>query len=110
MHEQPSYEHVFIDTTHYHSDKSNDDMTICDIVSPNNNFDNNEECVLDMLYDNALDDGPILLDNPPYLEIVTHSCEDKNDIPAVHDNTLVSKSPILFLNLSSFTIEEKNEL
>ena len=48
VHEQPSYEHVSID-----SDNSNDDMPICDIVAPNNNFDNNEGCVLDMLYDNA---------------------------------------------------------
>ena len=37
-------------------------------------------------------------------------CEDKNDIFAVHDNTLISKSPILFLNSSSFTIEEKYAL
>ena len=84
-------------------------MSIINFDVPNNDF-NDDEYILDMPYDNALDDGPILLDNPPCLEIVTHSCEDKIDTLVVHDNTLVSKSPILFLNLSRFTIEEKNEL
>ena len=103
------HEHVIIDSDLY-SDESDDHMPIIDIVAPNNNFDDNEECVLDMLYDNALDDGPILLDNPLCLEIVTHSCEEKIDTLAVHDNTLISKSPILLLNSSSFTIDEKYEL
>ena len=85
-------------------------MPMDDFVAPNINFDNKEECVLDMLYDNALENGPILLDNPPCSEIVSSLCEDKNDILDVHDNTLISKIPILLLNSSSFTIEEKYEL
>ena len=50
-------------------------------------IDDNEECCLNMLYDNALDDGPMLIDNPTCLE-VTILCEDKNDILAAHDSTL----------------------
>jgi hypothetical protein len=51
----------------------------------------NKECSLDMLYDTALDDGPMLIDNPPCLH------EDRNDILVIHDDTLIHKSPILFL-------------
>ena len=64
---------------------------------PNENIIDNddEEYGLDMLYDNALDDGPMLIDNPPCL-VVTTLCEDKNDILAACDNTLTheSQSPI----------------
>ena len=42
-----------------------------DFFDPNNNFDDNEEYVLDMLYDNALDDGPMLFDDHPCLTMVT---------------------------------------
>jgi hypothetical protein len=70
-------------------------------------IDDNEECCLNMLYDNALDDGPMLIDNPPCLELVTTLCEDKNDILAVCENTLTNKSPTLFLNSPNNTIEEK---
>ena len=34
-------------------------------------IDDNEECCLNMLYDNALDDGPIFIDKPQCLEVVT---------------------------------------
>ena len=44
-----------------------------------NDLKNDEEYGLDMLYDNALDDGAMLIDNPPCL-VVTTLCEDKNDI------------------------------
>ena len=37
---------------------------------------NDVEYGLDMLYDNALDDGPMLIDNPPCL-VVTTLCGDK---------------------------------
>jgi hypothetical protein len=50
-----------------------------DFVAPNDDFDNNEEYALDMLYDNALDGGHMLVYDPPCLTIVTNSCEDKND-------------------------------
>ena len=69
-------------------------------------MDNNEECCLNMLYDNALDDGPMLIDKPPFL-VVTKLCEDKNDILAVCDGTLTHESPTLFLNSPSYTMEEK---
>ena len=72
----------------------------------NNDFKNDEEHGLDMLYDNALDDGPMLIDNPPCL-VVTTLCEDKNDILAVCDGTLTHESPTLFLNSPSYTMEEK---
>ena len=62
-----------------------------------NNFKNDEEYGLDMLYDNALDDGPMLIDNPSCL-VVTTLCEDKNDILATCDDTLTHESPTLFLN------------
>ena len=70
-----------------------------------NNFkDDNEEYCLNMLYDNALDDGPTLIDKPPCL-VVTKLCEDKNDILAVCDGTLTHESPTLFLNSPSYTME-----
>ena len=39
-------------------------------------IDDNEEYCLNMLYDNALDDGPMPIDKPPCL-VVTKLCEDK---------------------------------
>jgi hypothetical protein len=60
-----------------------------------------KECCLDMLYDNALDDGPMLMDNPPCLH------EDRNDILVIHDDALIHESPILFLKSLIYTIEEK---
>ena len=44
-------------------------------------------------YDNALDDGPMP--------------NDRNDIIVIHDDALIRKSPILFLNSPNHTIEEK---
>ena len=69
-------------------------------------IDDNEECCLNVLYDNALDDGPMLIDNPTCLE-VTNLCEDKNDILAAYDSTLTHESPVMFLNSLIYTIEEK---
>ena len=43
---------------------------------PTTDMHDNEECYLNMLYDNALDDGPMFIDNPPCL-VVTTLCEDK---------------------------------
>ena len=74
---------------------------------PTTDMHDNEECCLNMLYDNALDDGPMLFDNPQCLEVVTNLCEDKNDILAVCDGTLTHESPTLFLNSPSYTMEEK---
>jgi hypothetical protein len=65
----------------------------------------NENCVLGKLYDNALDDGPMLINNPPYLEVVTKLCEDKYDILAVCSGTLTHESPTLFLNSLNYTLE-----
>jgi hypothetical protein len=56
---------------------------------------------LDVLYDNALDDGPILIDNSPCIH------EDKNDELARCDDALIRESPILFLKSPIYTIEEK---
>jgi hypothetical protein len=50
-----------------------------------------KECCLDMLYDTALDDGPMLINDPPYLH------QDKNDILIIHDDALIQDSSILFL-------------
>jgi hypothetical protein len=41
------------------------------VALPNNDVDASKEYVLEMLYDNALDDGHMLLDDPPCLEIAT---------------------------------------
>ena len=60
-----------------------------------------------MLYDNALDDDPMIIDNPQCLEVVTNLCEDKNDILVVCDGTLTHENPTLFLNSPSYTMEEK---
>jgi hypothetical protein len=51
----------------------------------------NNECCLDVLYDNALDDGPILIDNSPCIH------ENKNHELAGCDDALIYESPILFL-------------
>ena len=99
---------VFYGTCYY--DESDDDMPIIDFMVPNNDFDDNDEYVLDMPYDNALDDGPILLDNPPCLEIATSLCEDKNDKPASCDDTLIYESPILFQSSPIYIIDEKYAL
>jgi hypothetical protein len=56
-------------------------------------------CCLNMLYDTALDDGPMLIDNPPSLH------EDINDILVIHDDALIHVSPILFLKYPTYTIE-----
>jgi hypothetical protein len=69
--------------------------------------DDNENCVFDMLYDSALDDGPMLIDNPPCLEVVTKLCEDKDDTLVVCSGTLTHESPTLFLNSPNYTLEEK---
>ena len=72
----------------------------------NNDFKNDEEHGLDMLYDNALDDGLMLIDNPLCL-VFTTLCENKNDILAACDDTLTHESPTLFLNSPIHTMEEK---
>jgi hypothetical protein len=59
-----------------------------------------KECCLDMLYDTTLDDGPMLIDNPPCLH------EDINYILVIHDD-VIHDSPILFLKSPTYTIEEK---
>jgi hypothetical protein len=46
-------------------------------IVQNNEVDSSEEYVLDMLYDNALDDGPMIVDAPPCLVISTNICEIK---------------------------------
>jgi hypothetical protein len=55
-----------------------------------------------MLYDTALDDGPMLIDNPPCLH------EDRNDILVIHNDALIYESPILILKSPIYTIEEKH--
>ena len=99
---------VFYGTCYY--DECDDDMSIINFYVPNNDFNDNEY-ILDMPYDNALDDGPILLDNPPCLEI-TSLCEDinKNVILAVCNGTLTHESPISFLSSPIYTREEKYAL
>jgi hypothetical protein len=69
--------------------------------------DDNENFVLDMLYDNPLDEGHMLIDNPPCLEVVTKLCENKDDILAIYSGTLTHESPTLFLNSPNYTLEEK---
>jgi hypothetical protein len=58
-------------------------------------------CCLNMLYDTALDDGPMLIDNPPYLH------EDRNDILIINDDALIHEIPVLFLKSPIYIIEEK---
>jgi hypothetical protein len=60
-----------------------------------------KECSLDMLYDTALDDGPILINNPSCLH------KGRNAILVTHDDALIHESPILFLKSPIYTIEEK---
>jgi carboxypeptidase C (cathepsin A) len=53
--------HEPINGTCYYSEESNDDDDDDDFVIPNNDFDDYDEYVLEMLYDNARDDSPIFL-------------------------------------------------
>jgi hypothetical protein len=89
----------------YYDETSNAPLLSSNSTSKISN--DNENCVLDMLYDNALDDGPMLIDNPPCLEVVTKLCEHKDDILAVCNGTLTHESPTLFLNSPNYTLEEK---
>ena len=100
---------VFYGTCYY--DESDDDIFIINFEVPNNDFNNNEY-VLDIQYDNALDDGPALLDYPPCLTMIKNSCEDRyNDkLSTGQDDTLIHESPISFLNSPIYTIEEKYAL
>jgi hypothetical protein len=91
LNEQPSYEPIIIDGNYYHYDEYDDesfDRSTSDIIH-SKIIDDNEEFYLDMLYDNALDDGPILFDDPPCRTIVTNSWEDKNDKLAGHNDALI---------------------
>jgi hypothetical protein len=54
-----------------------------------------------MLYDNALDDGPILIDNTSCIN------EDKIDELVGCDDALIHESPILFLKSPIYTNEDK---
>ena len=65
----------------YDSDDEEDYQSMPNENTIDNDFKDNEDYGLDMLYDNALDDGPMLIDNPPCLELVTTLCEDKCHIP-----------------------------
>jgi hypothetical protein len=56
---------------------------------------------LNMLYDNALDDGSILIDNSSCIH------EDKNNELSGCDDALIHESPMLFLKSPIYTIEEK---
>jgi hypothetical protein len=96
---------VIYDNPCYYDETSN--APLLSSNSTSKLIENDEECVLDMLYDNALDDGPMLIDNPPCLEVVTKLCEDKDDILAVCSGTLTHESPTLFLNSPNYTLEEK---
>ena len=68
------------------------------------------EGIFGMQYDKALVDGPILLDNPPCLEIATSLCEDKYDKLSGCNDTLIHESPISFLNSTIYSNEEKYAL
>jgi hypothetical protein len=72
----------------------------------NNDFDDSEDYVLYITYD-ALDDGSILLDNPPCIKIATSTCEDKNDTLAICEDILIHESSILLLSSPNHTIKEK---
>jgi hypothetical protein len=54
-----------------------------------------------MIYDNALDDDPLIIDNSPCIH------EDKNDELAGCDDALIHESPILFLKSPIYTTEQK---
>jgi hypothetical protein len=71
-----------------HENPSYDDAPMMASNSTNEIIDN-KECCLDMLYDTALDDDPMLIDNPPCLH------EDRNEILVIHDDVLIHESPML---------------
>lgn len=97
---------VFYGTCYY--GESYDDMPIIDFMVPNNDFGN--EYFLDMEYARDLDDGPMVVDIPPCLTIITNSCEDKNYKIDVFDDTLIYESPISFLSFPIYITEEKYAL
>jgi hypothetical protein len=81
--------HADVNGTYYYSDESYDDMPMSDFVVTNIVFDDIEEYVFDILYGNALDNGPLFLDSPSCATVATSTCEDKNDIIDVCDGTLI---------------------
>jgi hypothetical protein len=91
--------------TFYEGDRNNDDPSYFDAPLLDNNdtseIIDEKECCLNMLYDTALDDGHMLIDNSPCLH------EDRNEILVIHDDALIHESPILFLKSPTYTIEEK---
>jgi hypothetical protein len=56
-----------------------------------------------MLSNNALDDDPMILDDPLYLATTTNYCEDNYDTLVVYDDTLIYESPILCLKSLSLS-------
>ena len=95
---------VIYDNSCYYDETNN--APLLSINATSELIDDNAEYCLNMLYDNALDDGTMLIDKPPCL-VVTKLCEDKNDILPVCDVTLTHESPTLFLDSPNNTIEEK---
>ena len=81
---------VIYDNPCYYDETNN--APLLSINTTSELIDDNEEYCLNMLYDNALDDGPMLIDKPPCL-VVAKLCEDKNDILAVCDSALTHESP-----------------
>ena len=111
IYENPCYDEcqtknsmVLYDNSCYYDETNN--APLLSINATSELIDDNEEYCLNMLYNNALDDGPMLIDKPPCL-VVAKLCEDKNDILSICDSALTHESPTLFLNSPNHTIEEK---
>jgi hypothetical protein len=68
-----------IDGTYCYSE-SGDDIPMSDLCVPSNDFEENEEYVVDMIYNNSLDVGPMLFDDPPCEIIVPVTWSGRNII------------------------------
>jgi hypothetical protein len=72
-----------------HENPSYDDAPLMASNSTSEIIDK-KECCLNMLYDTSLDDGPMIIYDPPCLHY------DRNDILVIHDDAIIHESPIYY--------------
>jgi hypothetical protein len=64
---------------------------------------------IDLLYDNDLDDAPVITADPPCVTMVNSKCEvtQNDDLLAGCDDAITHESPVFFLKSPIYTIEDK---
>jgi hypothetical protein len=86
-------------STYDSNPETENSIVMHDFVVPNNVIDASEVNGLDTLYDNAVDDGPMMLEEPPWLTIVSDTCEDLIKIIHLMFRMILSFMKTLYLIL-----------